>query len=81
MKNKHELQTADFGLMGFYTYKGVIVQKLIGGYMVLGEKVVTEKEVDLVIKKAVNSIFQSAITIKSGFSCQNAGNVPNLADN
>ena len=43
----------------FFIYKGTIVEKLIGGFKVLSQKVKTMEEVDEVIKKGYGVIEKS----------------------
>ncbi len=60
----HELDN----LKGQRNYKGVIIQKLIGGFEVLNTKVKTPQEVDQVLD-------QAAEHLKNSITVQNNGNM------
>lgn len=57
--SKHILETADFGILGFYLYKGCLVEKINSGFKVLGQYTLTPKGVDRIIDEANISIQKS----------------------
>lgn len=57
--NKHSLETVKWGVIPVTNYKGCLVEKAIGGYMVLGEVVKTAADVDRKINEAIISIKNS----------------------
>lgn len=68
----HELDAADFGIMGVTCYRGCLVHKVHGWYEILGRQVITPKEVDEVIDLACKGI-EGSITVlnKGAISCTN----------
>ena len=53
---KKDLKSLDFGLLGVSVYRGVLITKMIGGYMVLNTKCKSQEEVDIVIDKSLKDI-------------------------
>lgn len=47
----HELKKVNFGIIPITHYREVVIEKLIGGWKVLGQKCLTVEEVDAVIDK------------------------------
>ena len=58
---KKDLKSLDFGLLGVSVYRGVIITKMIGGYMVLNTKCKSQEEVNTVIDKSLKDIGNSII--------------------
>jgi len=61
MNQEHELERLGWPIIPIKVYKGCIVEKLIGGYKVFGQKVKTADEVDFVISEAAKSIESSLV--------------------
>jgi hypothetical protein len=57
--SNQELTNTLFDAMGFGVYRGVILQRLIGGYKVFGKVVRTKKEVDEAIDSALKNLGKS----------------------
>jgi len=72
---KHELEKVSWGVIPIYNYKGILVEKLIGGYKVFGQTCIKPEEVDLIIQESCSilseSIDRGGQTVRDGFSCQN----------
>lgn len=64
MENKHELETVTWGVIPIYNYSGVLVEKIIGGYKVLGQTCIKPSEVDEIISQAGKAI-EGSITVKA----------------
>jgi len=60
-KHKHPLETIKWGVLQIQKYRGCLVVKNKNGYCIFGRKVKTEKEVDDIIDKGLNSIENSII--------------------
>jgi hypothetical protein len=56
---KHELDKRAWGIIPITTYKGVIVQKISTGFVVLNQNCNTPEEVDVIIGNAQNHIKNS----------------------
>lgn len=56
---KHKLQTITWPPIGQINYRGCVVEKIIGGYKVLGKNVSTEQEVDELINQSLEYINKS----------------------
>lgn len=56
---KHELEEVKWGVIPLYCYRGVLIEKIIGGYKVLGEMVIKPSEVDNVIDNAEEHLLNS----------------------
>lgn len=59
--NKHPLEKVKWGVIAITAYKGVLVERQIGGYLVLGQKCQTPEEVDRVIEDSCVSLKNSLI--------------------
>ena len=59
----HELETVNWGVMGIYNYNGTLVEKIIGGYKVLGQSCIKPNEVDEIILNACSILNESIVTI------------------
>jgi len=68
MDSKHELEKVNWGVMGIYNYKGTLIEKLIGGYRVLGRTCNTPDEVDEIIREACSSLSESIPPDRSSFT-------------
>lgn len=66
----HPLKEMDFGILGFVNYKGVLVEKIIGGYKVLGQVTINESGVDEIIKEAGDNLSKSIVNV-GNFECTN----------
>ena len=58
-KEQHELLKVKFGVIPVTVYRGCIVEKAIGGYIVFGRKALTVHDVDDIINNAGEAIKQS----------------------
>jgi len=59
-QDKHELLTRDWGFLRVINYRGLLVEKILGGYVVIKKTVVsTPEEVDKVIDLALDSLDKS----------------------
>lgn len=56
---KHFLDKCIWGIPPTVCYRGVVVEKMIGGYRVLNKKVHTMKQVDDAIDNAANNLQNS----------------------
>jgi len=59
-QDKHELLNRDWGFLRIINYRGVLVEKILGGYVVIKKTVVsTPEEVDKVIDEAAGWLNES----------------------
>lgn len=58
-KQKHFLDSVEWGIIPIVVYRGVLVTKLIGGYKVLNKTVVSAEWVDGVIDGALDGLKNS----------------------
>lgn len=58
---KHELEEVKWGVIPLYCYRGVLVEKIIGGYKVLNQTVIKTSEVDNVINEAEEYLRNSMV--------------------
>lgn len=63
---KHELDNYEWGVIPIRSYKGVLLEKISGGYKVLNQKASTPKEVDDIISKAGKAISNSIVVSNKG---------------
>lgn len=61
----HELEKVRWGVIPIYCYKGTLVEKIIGGYKVLGQTCVKPEEVDEIIMNACSILNESVVTVKT----------------
>ena len=61
----HELESYEWGIIPIRNYKGVLVEKIIGGYKVLGKTVIRPEEVDDIINQAGESLRNSIVIDRS----------------
>jgi hypothetical protein len=59
MKEKHEIEKINWGVIPLANYRGFVLTRLIGGYEIMGHKVKTPQEVDKVIEQAYSSLEKS----------------------
>lgn len=67
MENKHELEFTDslFSVIPIINFQGVCIEKIIGGYRLLGEKVRTVSEVKELLENSRKNI-EKSIANKNG---------------
>lgn len=56
-----------------FVYRGVLIEKIIGGFMVMGKKVKSMDDVDDVIDESLRTVGKSIVTVenKGSINCQN----------
>lgn len=62
-KEKHPIEVLGWGIIPIKVYKGCIVEKIIGGYKILGHKVNTPQEIDKIILEAGKSLEKSILKV------------------
>ncbi len=60
-KEKHPLRSINFGVIPITVYRGIILERLIGGYKLFGKTCITEKEVDEIIDASLVSLENSIV--------------------
>ena len=60
-KEKHPLRLINWGVIPITIYRGVLVEKLIGGYKIFSTTCITEKEVDEIIDASLVSLENSIV--------------------
>lgn len=58
-KKRHYLEDVDWGVLSVCVYKGVIVERLIGGFRLLNKTVKSAAMVDQIIDGAMESLSNS----------------------
>lgn len=58
-KEQHPLLKVKWGVIPIVNYKNCLIEKIIGGYKIFGQKMSTEKEVDEAITKSEQAIQNS----------------------
>ena len=56
---KHPLEEVKWGIIPITVYKGVLVEKIIGGYKLLHQTCIKPEEVDTIIFESQKSISKS----------------------
>lgn len=56
-----------------FVYRGVLIEKIIGGFMVMGKKVKSMDDVDDVIDESLRTVGKSIVRVenKGSINCQN----------
>ena len=56
-----------------FNYRNVLVEKIIGGFMVMGKKVKSMDDVDDVIDESIRTVGKSIVRVenKGSINCQN----------
>ena len=56
-----------------FVYRGVLIEKIIGGFMVMGKKVKSMDDVDDVIDESIRTVGKSIVRVENNGSinCQN----------
>ena len=56
-----------------FNYRNVLVEKIIGGFMVMGKKCKTMEQVDDIIDESLRTVGKSIVTVenKGSINCQN----------
>lgn len=62
----HELEKIIWGVLPIVNYRGCLVEKLIGGYRVLNETVITPSQVDEAINKSLKILGDSIVVVNDG---------------
>ncbi len=73
MQSKHPLEEIKWSVIPIINYRGILIEKMCGGYRVFGKLCSSPESVDEAIDNATSILSESITVVNDGsISCQNA---------